>query len=157
MTSNIVVTRALRAAQRCALLIVLAAALPACRAHAQLLPSLGLQVGAGYGKSGPTSGLGVDAGLTTSLGPIFGAALADVVVAARGTADQKTVTAALFEAGLHVPIIGIKLGVGYRAGPSSGTYGMAAVGSSLGRLGVFARAAIGRDFSHAHAGVTLSF
>jgi hypothetical protein len=156
MASNSVLRRGVRARQY-ALVFALAAALPLSRAHAQLLPSLGIQAGAGYGKSGSTSGLGVDAGLTTALGPIFGAALADVVVASRGTVDQKTVTAALFEAGLHLPIIGIKLGVGYRAGPASGTYGMAAVSGSLGRLGVFARAAIGRDFSHAHAGVTLSF
>jgi hypothetical protein len=156
MTPTSFLGRGMRAS-RYAFVFAFAGALPLSRIHAQLLPTLGLQVGAGYGKSGPTSGLGVDAGLTAALGPIFGAALADVVVASRGTTDQKTVTAALFEAGLHVPIIGIKLGVGYRAGPASGTYGMAAVGGSLGRLGVFARAALGRDFSHAHAGVTLSF
>jgi hypothetical protein len=156
MISNSFLRRGMRASLY-ALVLAFVGALPVSRARAQLLPSLGIQVGAGYGKSGPTSGLGIDAGLTAALGPIFGGALADVVVASRGTADQKTVTAALFEAGLHVPIIGIKLGVGYRAGPASGTYGMAAVGGSLGRLGVFARAAIGKDFSHAHAGVTLSF
>jgi hypothetical protein len=139
---------------RCALVLTLVVA---AGAHAQS-PTLGVQAGAGYGKSGSTSGLGVDAGLTAAIGPVFAAALADAVVASRGNPDQKTITAALFEAGLHIPLTSVRLGIGYRAGPASGTYGMASLaGNLIPHVGLFARLSIGKDFSHAHAGVAVSF